>query len=472
MKLTIKQAIRKIILENENLNTLDNLAIAVKELTGTRYRLETVKEKIYDYLAINPIARIDNENKIWYRKKIFQNSKFRVKLTSNEFKKKELVIGHRFTPFMNNELKFNKLVLLDSQDTPYKSQYRYNSLDDYYIYHSLLDISALATLFKDDRAKLIKVYSFNLTEFIEKNNFKINDRLLISTIDYEKGIYRIEKVSNKEDKDNLFFIRDSDKKLESSIEETIQHEGVMKSFDHLTLISYGKLDDGIFEIPPSSFSDMMHDSKKIELFNNGVQVSIKLKGTTNFEDMFAESAKKIPEMGTSKTLNGIFQELGISYTEDFVKLYMIYNYGKNSIVDINGLTDIIFGDEISFFNENQKKNYIKAFTTLINKTLSRQTKHPLDDSLFEISLTFINGKIEFVEFLREMDYCLDGSDNFDVELFMNICSFNEMIDVGIYNIVNGKSKTLKDIGDDLSIHFEKLHNQFCRMKEEMIDSLK
>ncbi len=415
-KITLIKAVLQILDSSTTNLHIDTLVSETKKLTKSRTAKKKIVSEIKKMLDFEPdlTEYVLNKDKIiCSRESLFAKTKFKIKLTDKEFNEKKLYIGHRFTPYISEYFEPADVILLDNKNkkTPQSKDLLHISVA--FVYISLLDLTYFFDIEGAEEDKINLTY-FDLSDWIEKNNFSIKDYLLVEVVDLENYTYRFEKLTNKDYNRQKLLIKAKDAELEEAVENTIKESLVPAT--RAFFKSFAIIDAETVNEPGSPIGMIINNSEKITLDNKMGISFLKFEGVSLFEQ-YADDLE-IPEQGMSKTIDGIFTELGISFTANFVKALVIQQVINKQKFDTKKILSIIFRKNHIFSNKKQENNFNKAFNKLVSNTTKTWTKIQVNNDTTKLLELAVKIQIVIIKLLRATDYYLSQNDTneFDFEM--------------------------------------------------------
>ena len=462
MKISIRNATLQLLQENR-IPDIETLSMEIKKTTKTKWKVSQISTKIRKNFKedIDFFDYFINENgKIYYKEKIFSKTKFKIKLTPEEFSKKKLYIGHRFIPFITENFYPKNINLTDSNENSFNKNEEEMNLSDAIIYFSFLQMEHIAEIQKFENENLFVTY-FDLKEWIKNNNFKKEDLLEIQVIDFKNNKYKLEKLSYKDFLSQKIINKIFDEKLEKAILKNIDRYKIM-SISKMMFVSFGDISN---EIEQTGFplSTFVNENKNINLENSSGFPFLQKEGVSVFEQF---SVDDMPEQGKSKSINGIFKELGYNYTATTVEALIVQQMITNNYkINIEKILSTVLKKD-SFYNEKQAKNFQKAFIKLVNKTINKWENINLNKNTIELLNTAIEIEITINNLLRSIDSYLNRTDdeNFDFSIIKHF----QPIEIGAEQIIEYILKSKGELpNEDVNSVLEQFSAVLPNIKEDI-----
>ena len=404
MKISIKEATKKVLFENQNIKNVDEIVKEIKKLSKTnwnkkRIRTDFEKRLNKDMEFSNYVIKADKT--ICCRLELFKNTKFKIKLTNEEFNEKRLYIGHRFIPFIDNDFFPNEIILLDENN---KKIVQKKELLDFSISHkyvSFFNMHFVSAIEEFEKDKINLTY-FDLTGWFKTQSFKINDLVLITTLDIKNKKYRISKITKKEHIRNKLLIKNKDIELEENISKVI-NIGNLELISDTLFKAFAESSVDLIEEPGSPIATLINESENFSV-NESSRNPILLDKDKSLFDYLDEIDKPTIEHGKAKSMEGILKELGNGFSINFIQSLMILQLkNKGQVVD-DDIFKVLFKEgKPAFFNQKQFDNFLNAYEKIANSTINTWIDIKLDKYFLELmdKLTKIQIKVNLL--LRKID---------------------------------------------------------------------
>lgn len=426
----LPKAVKKIF-EKRTITNLNDFYKKVKKLTNTHTTEEEIEEAIDEYWANNQLYDIAinwEKETIIYREQFFHDTQFRINLTEQELNEKRLYVGHRFQPFINPKTPLSDITLQDEEGNPLLLKTINSLIEEIYIYISLLaPYSSNHPEMKGMDRAIIAYY--DLKDWLVANDFQEKDALLIVPIDYEKNIFQLEKMTSREIATQTFITQNKDQQLTQAIEDILNWYSNPMPVDVCLFWAYAISKPALVETPGTPFGPFISNHEDFTFHSFSYFTFIHYH---NYEQQMMEEAlleNQIPELketGKAKDIDGIFEELGNSFSEDFVRGHIVLQLHKNNEVNKADIESIIFKEGHFFRNEKQAKNFETALNKLIKKLQKEWKTKRLAPSLQRLLSKTLDLKITIVNGLREIDANLVNLEDLDMKSMAQLTQFDTM----------------------------------------------
>ncbi len=456
MKISVKKAIIKL-LDRPEIKNIEQLAEEVKKLSGSKWNTKQIKNFIEKLLIENydySDYLIKENGKLCRKAFLFAKTKFKIKLTEKEIEEKQLVIGHRFIPFISNNTLLKDIILFDSNGKKIKKIKQNINFADVETYLSFYDLAQI-TYLQDVEGETVIASCFDLNQWFDENEFTPYDYIQIQVLDFYKSEFKIEKIESRDYNTKKLVFDKRDTELENAILEIIQTEDMPSVVYQLLFYAYAELNMETIKETGSPLSIFINTSEKFNLENiSGIPFLVK-EGTT-LHERFAEV--ELPEPGKAKNLNGIFRELGYSFSENFVIALIIQQIKTKGKINIDKIISIILKTEYDFINQKQAKNFEKAFNKVLKTTIKKWTNIRINKYvlwLLEISIDIQKNTNKLLratdKFLNTNPHLVESFDYSILDTYRPIeLSAEEMITFIVESKAKIPAKEAKKIAEQLA----------------------
>ena len=435
----LEDAIANVLKERKIMDIFEAID-AIKKHSKSRQNDDFIANAIEEYLLETGATdiSIDYENEVLvYREQLFANTSFRIQLTSEEIAAKELIIGHRFMPFIHPRIHPKSIFLIDEADNEIELFTDKRSFEENIIYFSLLPPYGLQHYDLDNEGN-IPALVYDLSDWMRRNEFTSKDNLLLSPIDYQKNIFRLEKISGKEINRQKIVNTQIDEALENAILNEIVSSEVILPIDMQLFKAIGTLEKRFQQKLGTPIGPLLSAHEEIQIYNSGSYAYLNTADNMDMTmDMAMDEAMNpdLGAMGTATDIPGIFTEMGISYTEEFIIGKMIEQIHIQNKIDSDELYQFLFKNGAqSFYNEKQHENFDKAFAKLAKKIEKDWKTQRLSPSAQQLLSQTLKLKTEIIGLLREIDAKLTDPANFDFSMLMQLQPFEHLSD-GLLNLL-------------------------------------
>lgn len=404
MKKTIKEAVFEAIDHNVgSIKNMDELMAYVREQTGTKVSdkrlIGYMKRPIRESLSLN--YTINHAGELIYRKDLFAKSRFLIKLNDNELKNQEMIVGHRPVPFCDGRFTQSMANFVDENGKELEIRQRKERLNtENHIYFSFLVLTDEVEVIEEK--VFIPIYSVNLESWIKKHDFKKKDYIEVSVVDINKHIYRIEKKSSKDIASRTFISQQKREELKKLVVEGIDSKNT-NPIGYSLFRAFANAKPGTVEAPENTMAEIVNNLEGVQMELGGDYLYLQ-----NLDDLeaMAEAALRdsfVPrEMGKAKDIQGILDEMSISFDKFFIKAFF-YNQLHRKGIDIDEFLDVLLRPGQKFANERQAINFEKAINKITNEAKKLYAKKKLGTHQLKLLQFVLAFEIEIVQHLRQLE---------------------------------------------------------------------
>lgn len=279
----------------------------------------------------------------------FNNVQFRMLPRLEEIDKGVLIPGHRFFAFCSKLiLPFDCKLFWQNKNIDIKNmEWIYTKS---IVYHTLMGISGVISYLSEqnqqsgkknkkekekdifetmdiwDRNGKINLKVYNLHDFYKKNNFKEGDSILLTVIDWKKGIYKIEYSPQSVLENNQKLCMTWVKKLETALEKVIKEKKDIKEINEQLAYAFFMAGKEIFDLPGYHIGGFLAKSSKIEISNYDLSVSLAIKSKKNKDTFSNTDLVKIMTMDGNKeseSLEEFLQSIQYPITASIIRMIMM-----------------------------------------------------------------------------------------------------------------------------------------------------
>lgn len=384
------------------------------------------------------------EEKVISRDTLFATCSFRIQLTPTELAGRQLIIGHRMLPFIHPGQPVDQLRFFDGKDRPLTLARELLTIDQPgSIFFNLLPPYGISQYIEGDgTGQYLNMAVLQLDTWLREEQFTTEDQLLISVRDEGRKEFYVEKLSSRE----INSLRLADRYYEKMLTEAIYQvaaiigRGFLPVDIHL-FWAFAQMEAQLIENAGTPFGPFISRHENLTFFQEGPYAFLQDK---NFMEELMESAiqnaKNQPEMemGIATDLDGIFQEMGNSFSELLVKAYMVEQIQEWEEVQEEDLLLQIFGPVPQpFFNARQELNFRQAFARLKDSTLEKWEDRELALPHLQLLRKAIHFKLEIIGLLRELNQ-VDDPHQLNVQALMQLQPIDQSLDQILENLMSKK----------------------------------
>lgn len=466
--MTLKKVFNAI-LEERTANTKTKFVAEVRKRSKTRKAPAAIFEALIQYVleeAFNDIAINFEENKIVYRENLFRETQFTIQPTNHELERKMMVLGHRLLPFVHPNVSPTELIFEDGDGQIIPIREITLPVEEGQDYVLLMAPYGALQLDIQIHEKMLMLWALDLEAWLKNHKVGKKDLLQITPIDYDKHRFRFDVLSSREIAEQAFVTKRMDEILTESLIEIIEFFETPIPVDYCLFWAFANLPKQNLPLVKvgSPIGPFLSNHEEINIFSENAFAYLHLHDflDTFWESMMDEALFIDPsKMGKAKDLDGIFQELGNSYSSGFVAGKMIQQIHEHNQIDKQELIALLFLDpDFSFYNKKQERNFHAALDALEKKVNEEWSNTRLSLPMMQLLNKTIQFKVEFIAFLREIDLRLEDPANFDFASLMQFQPIDGMLDQLLEAIAAGeilKPKDAKGMTDQLLGAREQFH---------------
>lgn len=300
------------------------------------------------------------------RKKFFDKAEFCISPTQDEIDKGILFPGHRFHPFLDQEiLPFDVVLKPENSESALKiktvKDFKIKELE---LYHSLLGTELMLSYFilndkanakafdpQKENAVKLNMKVFDMKEFYKEHSFKLGDALLVSVEDCETGVFRFSFLPGSEKQSHFADIQVWVSKMENALMAVFDKFGPaidIPSQLEQALINDSSLMENVF----ISYGEFLKITQNISIKPFGTKTSVLWRNDENPVDSLDLGPKDFRiSAGSVESLENILRDVGVSLHTHEIEAFMrdeLY-HGRKSLEAVsercfNG-RELIFSDE-------------------------------------------------------------------------------------------------------------------------------
>ena len=451
----------------------------VNSLTKKHFGKEAIEDAIDNYFMETPVLDIAikwDADKIIYREKLFRNTHFKIDLTEREYQEQKLYIGHRFVPFLGPEIPFSAIQLQGIVEPSPELQKEILSLMEAFQYVSLLPPYAV-NYPKMPTTETVELYYYDLSEWIEANDFQEKDAILVVPIDYDQYIFRLEKLTSRHLAEQTFITQHKDQNLTESFEDVLNWYPDPMPADLSLFWAFALSKSNVVEKPGSSIGQFVSFHEDLTLHTLAQYPFIHFHEYQ--ERILAESFENEPydmfTIGEATDLNGIFRELANSYTENFIAGKLIHQLHQNQQINKKEIITLLFKGSRPFEHPIQEKNFHKAFNQLAKDIERQWKKKKLPLPTLRLLGKALELRTNITLGLRSIAQKAVDAEDLDLDILNHLQYFDVTTDNILESIVqldeNGELQVTPDDAVDIISQVEIMQN-YCREGiEHMLNQL-
>lgn len=371
--------------------------------------------QVYLLQAGDTMQAVSNTlQKVVSRQSLFGQCSFRIQLTASELEDKRLIIGHRLQPFIHPEIPVEELQFFDEHDVLLPmDRFELPVNQSNSIYFNLLPPYGLTQYIEGDgTGQMLSMAIIDLGQWMKHQQFDPEDQLLVSVKDYKKLEFYIDKLSSREIARLHFADRHYEHQLTDAIYAVFDIIGrsILPVDMHL-LWAYAQLEPEVIQKGGTPFGPFISRHETLTFYQEGPFAFLQ---NQNFMEELMENAIQhaqdaSPEAkGNATDLDGIFQELGNSFSELLLKACMVEQLLEWDEVNEEALMIKAFATpDPAFYNPRQAANFKKAYNKLLRSVRKKWSDQRLALPHLQLLRKAIQFKMEIVILLRALNKIRD-----------------------------------------------------------------
>lgn len=473
---SLKKAFKKILATEDRLTFEDiyrALSDEVKEKVDRAQLGQSLEQHLLQAGNTNQAVN-RNEEIVVSREGLFRDCSFRIQLTAYEFEDRELILGHRLLPYIHPGIPVEELSFFDDEDRPIPIQRKDMPVNQSTsIFFNLLPPYGITQYIEGDgTSQTLQMAYLDLDTWLREQSFQLDDQLLISVKDYSKLAFYLEKLDSREIASQRLTDRYYNKQLTDAIYHVFSLIG--KSFlpvDMHLLWAFAQLEEGVIEKGGTPFGPFISQHESLTFFQDGPYAFLQDR---NFMDELMESALEQAKhssndrMGTASGLDGIFQELGNSFSKLLLKACMVDHLLEKDEIDETALLDQMFdGTTRPFYNAKQENNFNAAFGKLKKTVLEKWKDRKLALPHLQLLRKAIQFKMEIVYLLRELNKINDPN-QLNMQALLQLQPIDQSLDQILENLLSKKPMPYQE-AQTLVKQLETGREKFLLFRDDLLE---
>lgn len=457
--MTLIKAIEQV-LSSKTCTTVDEFTQQVQSLLKKPKPERTIQAELIDYVynlnAPDIVIDVEAET-IVYRDKLFENAAFRLEIFEEELEGGYLITPGRFIPFFHSMPPKTKLHFEDEKGEVLPIIQKTLSLSkSAALAESLQHLPPYADVnFKVNfRTTEVTIPVVDLTKWLKENPLTIKNQLLITTLDYEKRRFRIQRISTKDISSAKLITKSADNELEKMLVEFVEYAGDPVPLDYSLFWVYAFMpekDYPILKKPGSPVSLFINNLTELELFTQGEFSFVHVSGYMEayWDELMFDTVHDTP-LGTAVELSDILFEMGSTGSKGYFAGKMVQQLQNNDTYDLTAITDKVFSySPFVFANDRQQENYEKAIKKLEKEIAKRWTNNKMSLPVSQALNKALNAKEAIMSFVQAaLQHQTDDMDH-AMSILYQIKQIDFLTDQILENIALG-SKISPDEAKDLT----------------------
>jgi len=406
--MSIKKAILQVLNSREETH-FDDIVRTIRQLHPNRKSAAKLIDDIDNYIwdeGITDTAVDRAHSRLVFREKLFSQTQFRILPNKLDLENRCLIFGHRLMPFINPEIDAQTLQFEDETGAiiphvkvriPIEQAQQFTMLIAPYS-NNYFEI--------DIKNKALVLSALDLSVWLNDHPVSDKDMWMVIPIDYTQRRFRLTKISSKQIAEQKLVINRHDELLKSALLDIIETEHQPVPVDLITFWAYASINSpSVVQNPGSPIGPFLTGEEDWQLMFEG---SFSYLQSSDFFENLLELAIEQQlsfdpdKMGKAKTIDGILDEMGNSYSEAFIAAKMVIDAHHDQESNLSEIMSILFPDErYGFYNPKQQTNFNKAVDGLVKKLQKIWSKKRLSMQSLRLLGKIVQFKMEIVGTLRE-----------------------------------------------------------------------
>ncbi len=446
MNKSFYQRLLDFIVSETKAETFDVFVEKARLSLNIKQKVETASVKIASLLPFQYFLTV-YENNVIYRQKVYQKIKFRITLTQFEFEEKKLFLGHHFLNHMKPDTYLRNLIIIDENKKKMTVIKTKLPLDEATVFFYLSNFHLMVCNSGINPSEA-NVDSVNLTEWMNNNNFQSDDFIVVTTLDYAKGKYLLEKESHKDYLQNSLVIKSLNQKFTDALIQVVSEVKILKSTPVQILEAYWLSGVWMENMPIDSLKELITSIDNLEVKNMGRISTIVFNEIDLVKQIYQDviSGKLKQKYGIAKDLDGILDELNSSFTENTLYVMILLDIHRFHDFDLNRIFDIVFRRSFTFFiNEKQQTNFMHAFNNLYLKVYKDYQLKNFGVTEYELLEYCLNIRLSLIDFLNELERSpYLRQPDFDITKLVHLKEINGVVET-LLDLFKSPTLTLYDL---------------------------
>ena len=409
-----------------------SVAEVVKELSVNDSEGK-IADRIKGSLELDERFYYDEDNNFICKGEFFNGKSFVVTPTEREIDENILIPGHRFLPFVNNEIFPSEIELISKIDgKKIETVILRDSVPELIPYHILMGAEQISDFFVAEssenknlrdmsgtREKIV-LNVFNMKQFYKAVNFKSGDALLCKIKDYDNGVIEVQYLPAKERQEQNIekFVADYTSAISKVIE---RFSNYLELHEQLGWGFYEGRDDSLFGAEGASLDEFLAMADDLEIaFDDGYAVFVRKTsghihdencdcGHHHDEDEDFDSDFLPEGIGISKgavnSIEDILIEIGSTLSLAEIDAYMLDCCSVNNREFHEVFARMFNKESLNYADEAQEMIFLNYLEDRFENLSS--TYDPVADkdkmSLRSLILEITDSRNEFFEYLKSTD---------------------------------------------------------------------
>lgn len=469
----------KTLLNTRQHREINDFLDAAKEQANFAGSRDDVMEAFRTYLSQTgnvDIAINFEEETIIYRDELFQETTFYIQPTTYECSQKVLIIGHRLVPFVNPTLPCNQLQFVTANNLELEQHSQKYPFEEFEIFFRLLPPYESKYFDIDIESNQVSLDVIDLKPWLGQTPLKEEDWIEVEPIDPGKGVFSLTLIGSRKKAELGLLLRRKDQLLSDAIEYILEEKYPVFPVDLTLFWAFAQFPKNArpLQMAGSPIGPFLSQLDDINFYNDGEFTYLQ---TSDYYESFWEDAlageflPDLDQMGEAEDIDGIFAELGSTFSQTIVEGFMVHQLHKHGEIRPEAIMQTIFRQDYEpFYVEKQEENFKKALVELQDATEHKWDEDRLALPVQQLLAKALDFKVEFVNFLREIDDNLVSPEELDFAELLQLQPVDHLIDEIILLVIQKEPISAQEgqtIGNQLNMARELFRN----FKHNFLDKL-
>ena len=469
----------KNLLKTRDHKDLTGFLEAAKDQSNSEHSIDDTLEALRAFLSQTgnvDIAINFAEQEIVYRDELFANTTFYIQPTTYECREKVLILGHRLVPFVIPTFPCNQLSFQTANELPLEQRVEEFTFEDFEIYFRLLPPYESKYFDIDIESSQVSLSVVNLAPWLGQTALKEEDWIELEPIEGRKGAYSLSIISSRKKAELGLLLRRKDKLLADAIEYILEQKYPVLPVDLTLFWAFAQFPNNArpLSMAGSPIGPLLSQLEDINFYNDGEFTYLQ---TVDYYESFWEDAlageflPDLDQMGEAEDIDGIFAELGSTFSQVIIEGFMVNHLHKYAEIRQDTIMETIFRQDYEpFYVEQLEKNFKKAFTELQEVVEEKWDTERLALPVQQLLSKALDFKVEFVNFLREIDDNLVSPEELDFAELLQLQPVDHLIDEIILLIIQKEPISAKE-GQTIGNQLHMARDLFRNFKNNFLGKL-
>lgn len=469
----------KNLLKKRDHKDLTGFLEAAKEQANSEHSVDDTLEALRAFLSQTgnvDIAINFAEQEIIYRDELFAETTFYIQPTAFECREEVLILGHRLVPFVNPTFPCNQLSFQTANELPLEQRTEKFTFEEFEIYFRLLPPYESKYFDIDIESSQVSLGVIDLAPWLGHTTLKEDDWIEVEPVEGKKGAFSLSLISSRKKAELGLLLRRKDKLLADAIEFILDQKYPVLPVDLSLFWAYAQFPKNVrpLSMAGSPIGPFLSQLEDINFYNDGEFTYLQ---TVDYYESFWEDAlageflPDLDQMGEAEDIDGIFAELGSTFSQTIVEGFMVNHLHKYGEIRQDSIMQTLFRQDYEpFYVEQQETNFKKALTELQEIVEQKWDHERLALPVQQLLAKALDFKVEFVNFLREIDDNLISPEELDFAELLQLQPVDHLIDEIILLIIQKEPISAKE-GQTIGNQLNMARDLFRNFKNNFLDKL-